>query len=230
MLLEKYQASHIWKDGKRYYLTPTGKHYPGVTTILGNTKTEATEKALASWRKRVGVEEAKLITKTAAARGTAMHSAIEATLSNEPFEIEKIAEPYFESIMPVLMKVNNIRLIEGAVWHPNGFAGSVDCVAEYNGVLSVIDWKTSDRTKNINWINDYFLQAAAYTAAVNRLYDLRIGQTVIAIAIAGQCPQVFKVDGRLLLEYWETFNYRLKKYQSQVGYGNDANTIAIARA
>jgi hypothetical protein len=212
-MLEKYQATHIWKDGKRYYLTPTGDHFPGVTTVLGNTKTAATEKSLTAWRKRVGIEEAKLITKQAATRGTALHAAVEATLLGQPSEIEEIAKPYFASMLSILPRVQNVQLIEGMIWHPNGFAGSVDCVGYYNGELSIIDWKTADKPKQINWIDDYFLQCSAYCAAVNRLYDTRIGRIVVAIAVPNQAAQVFSVNGQALLEYWELFNERLKQYK-----------------
>lgn len=191
-----------------------------MTTILGNTKTEKTRLALDRWRERVGEAEAQAISKAAAARGTAMHGAIEASLLNEPVIIEDIAAPYFESISKVLPFVSDLHLVEGCVWHKNGYAGSVDCVARYKGELAIIDWKTSDKPKRVNWIDDYFLQCSAYCAAVNRIYDLRIGMIVIAIAIPEQPPQVFTVGGRLLLDYWEQFNGRLKQYQSifQNGY------------
>jgi hypothetical protein len=212
-MLEKYQANHIWKDGKRYYLTPGGEHFPGVTTILGSTKSAQTEKALTAWRARVGVEEAKEITRRAAERGTALHAAIEATLLNQPVIVEDIAKPYYLSMLPILPRVSNIQLIEGMLWHPAGFAGSVDCVAYYNGEISVIDWKTSDKPKRPNWIDDYFLQCSAYCAAVNRLYDTRIGRIVVVIAVPERAAQVFTVNGQELLDYWEMFNDRLKAYQ-----------------
>lgn len=213
-MLEKYQARHVWHGAKRYYLTPTGENYPGVTTILSNTKTEKTRLALEAWRVRVGEIEAAAISKAAAARGTAMHAAIEASLLGEPVMIEDIAAPYFESMQAILPRVSDVHLVEGMVWHQNGFAGSVDCVARYQGELSLIDWKTSDKPKRANWIDDYFLQCSAYCAAINRMYDLRIGRIVIAIAVPGQAAQVFTASGPILLNYWELFNDRLAQYKS----------------
>lgn len=217
-MLEKHQARHVWLNGKRHYLAPDGNTYPGVTTVLSNTQTADTRRALGKWRARVGEEEAKEISRKAAERGTAMHSAIEATLLNEPVDVADIAVPYFLSIQSVLPRVTDVQLIEGCVWHPNGYAGSVDCVGYYNGELSIIDWKTADKPKRVNWIDDYFLQCAAYCAAVNRMYDIRIGRIVVAIAIPAQQAQVFTVNGQALLDYWELFNSRLNQYkESYVG-------------
>ena len=210
-MLQKIQPNHTWIGTKRHYVTPEGEILPGVTTILEKTKTNRA--ALDAWKVRIGEAEADRIKTSAAARGTAMHSAIEAHLLREPYKVCEIAIPYIQSIFPILSRVTNVQLVEGAVWHPNGFAGSVDCVAEYNGELSIIDWKTSDKPKKPNWIEDYFLQSAAYCAAVNRLYDLRIGRIVIVLAIPNQLAQVFTVNGATLLDYWELFNERLDRYK-----------------
>jgi hypothetical protein len=218
-MLEKHEATHTWIGTKRHYVTPGGEILPGVTTVLGKTKKDT--RALDAWRLRVGEEEAERLSRQATSRGTAMHSAIEGYLLKEPYKCREVAVPYFQSIFPILQRVSDIHLVEGCVWHPNGYAGSVDCVARYNGELSVIDWKTADKPKRPNWIEDYFLQCAAYCAAVNRMYDLRIGRIVVAIAIPNQLAQVFTANGAILLDYWELFNDRLTQYKA-MGYARTA--------
>lgn len=214
-MLTTYKANHVWIDGKRYHKWGD-KSYPGVTTILSATKPEKDKKALAEWRNKVGVETAENITKSACDRGSEVHSCIEDYLIGQEKECSEQNQPFWDSIKPVLANVSNVQLIEGALWHPSGFAGSVDCVAEWDGELSIIDWKTASKPKREEWILDYKLQTAGYCAAVNRLYDLKINKAVIVIALEDKPAQIFKINSQDIYVYWQMFSKRVQQYHSKI--------------
>lgn len=144
-MLNKYTLNRQSINNKRHYIVGS-ENYPSVTTILGATKPYKDRKAIENWQLRIGKDEAQKITTASCNRGTKIHSMIEDKLSGvETEEIEQKCIPenigFWESINPVLNRVSNVQLIEGAVWHPLKFAGSVDCVGCFDGELSIIDWK-----------------------------------------------------------------------------------------
>ena len=134
-------------NGKRSYTLPDGSSVPSVTTVLGAMK----KKAIMEWRRRVGEEEANRISKKATGRGTNVHKICENYLNNEKDYLKGImpdAIEMFHSIKPYLNKINNIHYQEQALWSKQlGMAGRVDCIGEYDGVLSSIDFKTSKKIK-----------------------------------------------------------------------------------
>ena len=161
----------------RYYLSAEGKRYYSVTTVTGFKKRDVIEE----WRKRVGEAEADRISEIAATRGTAVHNTIEKYLRNELSEqvtnFATIAKYYSE-----LDKIDNIQMIETRMCsNIMGLAGTVDCIAEFDGVLSVIDFKTSKRRKEEFEIGHYFQQATAYTVMYKELTGKNIDQVVIII-------------------------------------------------
>ena len=179
-------------DGKRYYVTPTGKKYPSVTTVSGFS----TAKQIKQWRERVGEEKANRISTQASVRGTAVHKLCEDYLNN--------VEDYDKDHMPVNLQafyplkelldthVNNIVMQEVPLYSDYlEVGGRVDCIAEWDGKLSVIDFKTARKTKKKEWISNYFMQASAYCVMYEELTKQPINQIVIAITVDNEPSQVF---------------------------------------
>lgn len=187
-VLEQYTAP----DGVRFYNTPTGEKYPSVTTILSLLGREG----IAKWRARVGAENATTIARVAASRGTGVHNRIENYLNN----VNAIHPPtplvaeMFGSIRPELDKINNIHCQETRMFsHHLRMAGTVDCIGEYDGKLSVIDFKTSTKPKREEWIHSYFMQCAAYAIMYEEITFIPITQLVVLVAVEEDCTvQVFK--------------------------------------
>ena len=178
--------------GGRAYVTPDGSRYPSITTVLGILS----EESIREWRKRVGEEEANRISRKAANRGTRLHLVAERYLNNEEDYLKKelphVVE-LFKSIKPILdSRVDNIYLQEEALYSDHfQIAGRVDCIAELDGVLTVIDYKTSSKQKKKEWISSYFLQGSFYSAAYYEITGIPIQQTAIIMAVEGDEPQVF---------------------------------------
>jgi len=195
--------SETFPDGKRYYTTPEGNRLPSVTTVIGAKG----KKAIMEWRKRVGAEEANRISKQASSRGTNVHTLCERYLNNEPLgKIMPDALEMFQSLKPILNRINNIHYQECALWSVKlGLAGRVDCIAEFDGVLSVIDFKTSKRIKKKDEIDSYFAQCVAYACMYEELIGNGIDQIVVVMAVENSEPLLFieKTQDHLntLLEY-----------------------------
>lgn len=176
----------------RTYVTPEGKKYPSITTVLG----ERSKKSILEWRKRVGEAEANRISGKASTRGTAVHKLAEDYLNNDP-NWSKGAMPAnlfsFNQIRPILdSRVNNIWQQEIPLYSDRlEMAGRVDCIAELDGVLTIIDFKTSTKEKKKEWITSYFMQGAFYAAAFYERVNIAIKQTAIIIAVDDSEPQVF---------------------------------------
>jgi genome maintenance exonuclease 1 len=173
--------SETFPDGKRYYTLPDGTRLPSVTTVLGAQK----KQAIMEWRRRVGEEKANKISKQATSRGTNVHTLCERYLNNEPLGvIMPDALEMFKSVKPTLNRINNIHYQECALWSKQlGMAGRVDCIAEFDGKLSVIDFKTSKRVKGRNDILDYFWQTTAYSLMYEELIGIPIDNLVIIMAV-----------------------------------------------
>jgi genome maintenance exonuclease 1 len=183
-------------DGKRHYLLPNGLYVPSVTTVLGHFK----KKQIQEWRNRVGHEEANRISNTASTRGTKFHTLMEKYLSNVP-----VNSILTENVMPTLKEsfqlmkkevdkhINNVHYIEAPLYSLSmRMAGRTDIIAEYDGILSVIDFKTSNREKKEEHIQDYFLQSAAYALMYEERLGVPIEQIVIMMASDGLPePQIF---------------------------------------
>ena len=184
--------SQTFPDGKRYYVTPDGKKLPSVTTVVGAQKKEA----IMAWRRRVGEEVANKVSKQATSRGTNMHTLCEYYLNNEPKPpgvVMPDAKEMFISVKPYLNKINNIHYQEVGLWSAQlGLAGRVDCIGEYEGTLSVIDFKTSKKIKKREDILDYFWQCTAYALMYEELVGVPIDDLVIIMAVDNEQPMIFK--------------------------------------
>lgn len=177
-------------DKKRYYVTPEGNKYPSITTVLSSRN----KKGLFEWRKRVGDEVANYVARTAAARGTKVHQMCEDFLNNQ--EVSKdnfLASCLFGQLKPTLEKnINNIHFQECGLYSDKlGVAGRVDCIAEYNGVLSVIDFKTSSKERNDEWNQNYYIQASAYAEMYEERTGIPITQIVILVVTEDGTVQEF---------------------------------------
>lgn len=167
-------------DRKRFYVTPEGNKYPSITTVLGVRK----NKELFEWRQKVGEEVAGYIARTAAQKGTKVHHMCEDYLNND-FDEEKHKKnffPYclFTQLKSVLKNIDNIHFQEAGLYSDKyGIAGRVDCIAEYNGKLSIIDFKTSTKSRNDDWNYNYYVQASAYA----EMYEERMGTPIEQIVI-----------------------------------------------
>lgn len=184
-------------DGVRYYALPSGEKFKSVTTILSE-KTDKT--ALYEWRARVGKEEATKITVQAGRRGTSVHSIAERYVLNEDNFYKKEMPSnvdMFNQIKPKIDKhIDNIYGVELPLFSKTlKAAGKTDLIAEYDGVPSVIDFKTSRKLKKTDWIQNYFLQATVYSMMFESLYKIQIPQIVILIAVDHEKePQEFKLN------------------------------------
>ena len=181
--------SQTLSDGKRYYTLPDGTNLPSVTTVLGAMKKDA----IMAWRKRVGDEVANAISKKATSRGTNVHTLCERYLNNDSLgDIMPDAKEMFNDIKPLLDQIDNIHYQEQALWSAKlGLAGRVDCIAEFAGTLSVIDFKTSKKVKSIKDIEDYFWQTSAYALMYEELVGTPIDQVVIIMAVENSKPLLF---------------------------------------
>jgi genome maintenance exonuclease 1 len=181
--------SETFSDGKRYYTLEDGTRLPSVTTVLGAQKKEG----IMAWRKRVGEAEANRISKQATGRGTNVHTLCERYLNNEALgNIMPDAKEMFVSLKPLLNRIDNIHYQEQALWSKQlGMAGRVDCIAEFDGKLSVIDFKTSKKIKTEAHIEDYFWQTTAYGIMYEELIGVPIHQLVIIMAVEDNPPLLF---------------------------------------
>ena len=216
---------------KRFYQTPDGKLYPSITTVLQRRKMEG----LMEWRKRVGDDVANYVARTAAARGTKVHQMCEDFLNNE-FDEEthkKNFLPYtlFGQIKPVLSeKVDNIYAQECGLYSDKYMvAGRVDCIGEYNGIPSIIDFKTSTRERNDDWNESYYIQASAYAEMFEERTGIEINQIVILVVTEDGIVQEFiktKHDYLpLLVESIDDFTTHWEK-ENEVVHSNSNDNAA----
>lgn len=184
-------------NGVRYYALPSGEKFKSVTTILSE-KLDKT--ALFEWRKRVGEEEATRISVQAARRGTSIHSIAERyVLNEEDFYLKEMPSnvDMFKQIKPVIdNNIDNIYGVELPLFSKTlKAAGKSDLIADYDGIPSIIDFKTSRKLKKIEWIENYILQATVYSMMFESLYKRKIPQIVIIIAIDHEKEaQIFRLN------------------------------------
>jgi len=186
-------------DGTRAYQTPDGGLYPSVTSVLS----EHTKKGIQEWRARVGAEEANKVSRQAAAWGTRFHTLVEKYLQNNLSgrDMSLWDHEMFQVANPVLDRIDNIRAQEVALWsHHLRLAGRVDCIANFDGKLSVIDFKTARREKDVEHIQHYFMQAAAYAIMFEERTKIPVNRLTILIAVSDGFMQVFESKRDLHVE------------------------------
>ena len=178
-------------NGMRLYNLPSGDWVPSITSVTSFYNRQI----FADWRKRVGVEEANKITRKATARGTDYHEAAQNYLLNLELkwdDYQPLTKFMFYNTLPYLDKINNIHALEESLYsHTLKLAGRVDCIAEYDNELAIIDFKTSTKFKREEWIQDYFSQETAYAIMFQELTGLKVKQLVTIIATEQGTPQIF---------------------------------------
>lgn len=183
--LQRHEITRIDSPNGRKYQTPSGDRFESVTTWLGRSSDKS---YLKEWRDRIGDAEADKITKRASERGTRLHNNAEQYLLNERIDVGAMSmldKSLFVPFSKVLDEhVDNLRAMEYPLYSNTlKLAGTVDLVAWYDGVLSLIDFKTSKNRKSKEDIDDYFIQTLIYSLMVEEMYGIRIKQLVIMIAL-----------------------------------------------
>ncbi len=188
--------------GKRFYVTPEGNKYPSITTVLSDRNKEG----IVKWRESVGNDVANQVMRQAASRGTAVHTLIENYLNNEELSKQDVLPvALFVTMKSELDNINNIRIQEGGLYSDKlGVAGRVDCIAEYKGKISVIDFKTSTKEKKEEWVENYFIQGSAYCEMYEERFLQPIEQVVILIVTEDGAVQTFIKDKRDYLPLLKT--------------------------
>ena len=178
-------------NGKRHYVTPNGS-YISITTLLANLSKDS----ISRWRERVGAEEANRISTKASRQGTAVHSLCERYIKNEQdFLAESMPHlvEMFESIQPLLDRIDNVHVTEGALYSDDlQLAGRTDLIAEFDGKLAIIDYKTSRRIKTWEMCASYFMQGAFYAHAYEERTGIPINNIVIIMAVENEEPLLFR--------------------------------------
>tara|TARA_B100000287_G_scaffold247788_1_gene232913 strand:- start:637 stop:1323 length:687 start_codon:yes stop_codon:yes gene_type:complete len=181
------------ETGKRVYLTPEGNKYPSVTTVIGSNPEKM--KGIMRWRKRVGEEKANAISKRSTARGTKYHSIVEDYIDNcldiTDYHSHPLPVVMFKHSKPTLDRINKIYLQEAALYSDVlKLAGRVDCIAEFDGLLSIIDFKTAAEPKKQQYLYDYFVQECAYACMLKEKYDIDAKQLVTIVVCENGETQV----------------------------------------
>ncbi len=208
-------------NGSRKYVTPDGFAVPSVTTILEATKPEEKKKALQEWRKRVGETKAKEITAEAAGRGTRMHKFLEnfvktgesGSPGKNPYSIQS-HDMAIEIIANGLNKCQEFWGTEVSLYFPEVYAGTTDLVGVHDNIECIMDHKQTNKPKKREWIDDYFLQLAAYANAHNETYGTKIRKGVIFMCSADKKYQEFLVEGTEFDKYSDLWFKRLEQYYS----------------
>jgi genome maintenance exonuclease 1 len=198
-------------DGVRYYKVPDEEELIRLVSITSVTS-HFNKEIFVNWRKKVGEEEAERVTKAATSRGTDMHSLTEHYLKNEELpEVQPLSDFLFKISKSELNRINNIYALEGSLYSKQlGIAGTVDCIAEYDGELAIIDFKTSKKPKPREWIEHYFVQCMAYGCMLYELTGLTVKKLVIIMACEnGECVVYEEYDKskyiKLLSKYIRKF-------------------------
>jgi len=177
------QSELIEKDEGHYYQTPSGVVYPSITTMLQKTQSQEKQKSLQNWREQEIAAE--YITQQAAAVGSETHKLIENYLNGEEI-LEKfrlLSEAHFNNLLPFVDKINDIHGIELRLYSDKmKLAGTSDCIANYDGKLSIIDYKTKRSNQREEWLTDHFIQATSYGVMFKELTGIKVEQVVILVS------------------------------------------------
>lgn len=177
--------------GGRYYETPSGAKYPSVTSVTRLHNQESIQ----AWKEKVGEEEANKISRRALARGNTIHSLAEKYLLNEGDKSDDFTRSDFGQMIPYLNKINNIHCLETQLYSDHlQTAGTVDCIGEYEGKLTVIDFKTSAKLKKREWVKDYFMQCSAYAVMYEERTGTPIERLLLIINVEDEGVQL--IDGK----------------------------------
>ncbi len=226
MISNKFNYTPISRetvDGKRHYCLPDGSRVPSVTTILDKTKPEEKRMALANWRKRVGAVAAQQITTEAAGRGTRMHKWLENYAKDghigmpgtNPFSIQSHAMANVVVFEGLANNVNEFWGVEVPVYYSGLYAGTTDCIGLWKGRPAILDFKQTNKPKKREWIDDYFIQLAAYANAHNNTYGTDIETGVILMCSADNQYQEFVIEADEFALWTQKWFDRVEQYYKE---------------
>lgn len=199
--------ARIEVDGRRYYETPMGR-LPSVTTVLSATDSAPQQHG---WDRSVGSRTAVRQAQAAAARGRQFHAQLAAYLGEG--RPPRGQTTYFQSLAWFLSRIEDVLLVEAAVWHSAGFAGSVDCLARIDGQLTVIDWKTSTRSDPGERMAEHHAQVAAYRAAISERYGVPVERGWVVVAVPHRNARIYEPEQPD--RAWGDFLARLRRFHNQ---------------
>lgn len=222
MIKEKYNYRALTRkqvDGRRLYSTPDGNAVPSVTTILDKTKPEEKKQALRNWKKRVGEAKAQEIVTEASGVGTRMHKWLEdyciegeiGTPGSNPFsqQSHKMASQIIEQ---GLVNVDEVYGVEVPLYYPQIYAGTTDLSGTWKGQPAIIDFKQTNKPKKTEWIDDYFMQLAAYSTAHNKVYETNIQTGVVLMCARDLTFQHWVLEGEAFEHYVNAWWDRVEQY------------------
>jgi len=230
-LKEKYtyvDAARIEEHGTRLY-DVNGSRLPSVTTILGATKDQ---QFLRDWKAKVGEKEAERIKNHSSRRGTSMHKFIESYVTGVGYddltELGQEARPMAEKVIEIgLAPVEEYYGSEVTLYYPGLYAGSTDLVCSHNGLETIVDFKQSNRPKKKEWVEDYYLQIAAYAMAHDYVHGSEIRQGVIMMCTPDLYYQEFIITDHELRSYKHKFLKRLNMYHELIYDEKEKANVSI---
>jgi genome maintenance exonuclease 1 len=201
------------KDDGHYYQTPSGTIYPSITTMLQKTQSLEKQQSLQNWREQEMASD--YITQEAAIVGSETHKLIENYLNNEEIfeKFKLLSEAHFKNLLPFLNKINDIQGIELRLYSDKmRLAGTSDCIAKYDGTLSIIDYKTKRSNQREEWLTDHFIQATSYGVMFKELTGIKVEQIVILVSSEKNTRMEFikKPDN-----YLDLLEQRIDQYHSK---------------
>jgi genome maintenance exonuclease 1 len=203
----------IEKDDGHYYQTPSGAIYPSITTILQKTQTLEKQQSLQNWREQEIASD--YITQEAAIIGSETHKLIENYLNGEEIfeEFRLLSEAHFNNLLPFVNKINDIHGIELRLYSDKmKLAGTSDCIAKYDGTLSVIDYKTKRSNQKEEWLSDHFIQATSYGIMFKELTGIKVKQIVILVSSEKNTRMEFIKNPD---DYLDLLEQRIDQYYSK---------------
>ncbi len=203
----------IEKDDGHYYQTPSGAIYPSITTILQKTQTLEKQQSLQNWREQEIASD--YITQEAAIVVSETHKLIENYLNGEEIfeEFRLLSEAHFNNLLPFVNKINDIHGIELRLYSDKmKLAGTSDCIAKYDGTLSIIDYKTKRSNQKEEWLSDHFIQATSYGIMFKELTGIKVKQIVILVSSEKNTRMEFIKNPD---DYLDLLEQRIDQYYSK---------------
>ena len=203
----------IEKDDGHYYQTPSGAIYPSITTILQKTQTLEKQQSLQNWREQEIASD--YITQEASIVGSETHKLIENYLNGEEIfeEFRLLSEAHFNNLLPFVNKINDIHGIELRLYSDKmKLAGTSDCIAKYDGTLSIIDYKTKRSNQKEEWLTDHFIQATSYGIMFKELTGIKVKQIVILVSSEKNTRMEFIKNTD---DYLDLLEQRIDQYYSK---------------
>ena len=204
------QAKLIERDNAHFYQTPTGEIYPSITTILHETMSNEKKESLQNWKEQEIA--ANYITQEAATIGTETHKLIENHINEvrQTDNVRLLSVAHFNNLIPFLQKINNVHGTELRLYsNAMKLAGTSDCIANYDGELSIIDYKTKRSNQREEWMTDHFIQGTAYAQMFKELTGIEVKQMVILVSSEKNSRMEFVKNTK---EYKDLLTQRLNQY------------------